>query len=147
MQYLSLKFYIFLLLLLAAYYAMPKNRRYAVLLLGSIVFYVSISGSGIFFLALAAAAGFFGGLLIDRAASRVRRRAYLFFSSVLCLSPLLIIRASGFFSPSGIIVPLGISFYTLQIISYLADVYLAKIKSEKNVLIFSLFVSFFPQIV
>lgn len=82
MQYLSLKFYIFLLLLLAAYYAMPKNRRYAVLLLGSIVFYVSISGSGIFFLALAAAAGFFGGLLIDRAASRVRRRAYLFFSSV-----------------------------------------------------------------
>ena len=147
MQYLSLKFYIFLLLLLAAYYAMPKNRRYAVLLLGSIVFYVSISGSGIFFLALAAAAGFFGGLLIDRAASRIRRRAYLFFSSVLCLSPLLIIRASGFFSPSGIIVPLGISFYTLQIISYLADVYLAKIKSEKNVLIFSLFVSFFPQIV
>jgi D-alanyl-lipoteichoic acid acyltransferase DltB (MBOAT superfamily) len=46
-----------------------------------------------------------------------------------------------------LLLPLGISFYTLQAIAYLADVYRAKIQADKNPLKFLLFMSFFPQII
>ena len=46
----------------------------------------------------------------------------------------------------GMLIPLGISFYTLQIIAYMVDVYRGKIQPEKNLFRFALFVSFFPQI-
>ena len=46
----------------------------------------------------------------------------------------------------GVFVPLGISFYTLQLIAYMVDVYKEKIHPEKNLLRFALFASFFPQI-
>lgn len=48
---------------------------------------------------------------------------------------------------SDLILPLGISFYTFQTISYLIDIYWGRIKAEKNILHFALYVSFFPQIV
>lgn len=48
---------------------------------------------------------------------------------------------------SNLILPLGISFYTFQSISYLIDVYWGRIKAERNLLHFALFVSFFPQVV
>ena len=46
----------------------------------------------------------------------------------------------------GMLIPLGISFYSLQIIAYMVDVYRGKIQPEKNLFRFALFVSFFPQI-
>ena len=49
--------------------------------------------------------------------------------------------------PAGWIVPIGISFYSLQLISYTVDVYKEKINAERNFPHFLLFVSFFPQIV
>lgn len=52
--------------------------------------------------------------------------------------------AVGFF---GLILPLGISFYTFQSIGYLIDVYGAKYKSESNILRYAAFVSFFPQLI
>ncbi len=45
------------------------------------------------------------------------------------------------------VVPMGISFYTLQIVSYLTDIYTGKIKPQRNFVKFALFVLFFPQIV
>lgn len=48
---------------------------------------------------------------------------------------------------SNLILPLGISFYTFQSISYLIDVYWGRIEAERNLLRFALFVSFFPQVV
>lgn len=47
----------------------------------------------------------------------------------------------------GLILPLGISFYTFQSIGYIIDVYRKKIRSEKNIFKYALFVSFFPQII
>ena len=45
-----------------------------------------------------------------------------------------------------IILPVGISFYTFQTMSYTIDVYWKRIKSERNLIDFSLFVAFFPQL-
>lgn len=47
----------------------------------------------------------------------------------------------------GWIVPIGLAFYTMQIIAYLADVYRGKIQAQKNLLKYALFILFFPQIV
>ena len=72
---------------------------------------------------------------------------------IICASPLLLIKLTPWF-PSintvfrkSIVVPLGVSFYTLQIIAYISDCYSGKIKPEKNFFRYSLFISFFPQII
>lgn len=54
---------------------------------------------------------------------------------------------SNFFSVDRIILPVGISFYTFQVISYTADVYKGLVKPVKNILDFGFYVSFFPQLV
>lgn len=51
-----------------------------------------------------------------------------------------------YFEPVSIILPLGISFYTFQSISYIIDVYQGKYSAEKNIFKYALFVSFFPQL-
>ena len=51
-----------------------------------------------------------------------------------------------YFEPVNIILPLGISFYTFQSISYIIDVYQGKYSAEKNIFKYALFVSFFPQL-
>ena len=54
---------------------------------------------------------------------------------------------SNFFSVDRIILPVGISFYTFQVISYTADVYKGLVKPVRNILDFGFYVSFFPQLV
>lgn len=49
--------------------------------------------------------------------------------------------------PFDVILPVGISFYTFQALSYTMDVYQGKIKAEKNIIYYAVFVSFFPQLV
>lgn len=51
-----------------------------------------------------------------------------------------------YFEPVNIILPLGISFYTFQSVSYIIDIYQGKYKAERNVFKYALFVSFFPQL-
>jgi len=57
------------------------------------------------------------------------------------------VTGSNFFSVDRIILPVGISFYTFQVISYTADVYKGLVKPVKNILDFGFYVSFFPQLV
>lgn len=58
-----------------------------------------------------------------------------------------VIVGSNFFSVDRIILPVGISFYTFQVISYTADVYKGLVKPVRNILDFGFYVSFFPQLV
>ena len=55
--------------------------------------------------------------------------------------------ATSYFSVDKIILPVGISFYTFQIVSYTADVYKGLVKPVRNILDFGFYVSFFPQLV
>ena len=137
MAYLTLKFYIFLAVIIGAYYALPLNRRYFALLLGSAVFYIYTAKFGAVILFIAAIVTYFAALKIKGS------RTVLVFSVTYALSLLLIIK----YAPFGIVSALGISFYTLQIIAYLADVYRGKCEPQKDFLKYLLFISFFPQIV
>ena len=137
MAYLTLKFYIFLAVIIGAYYALPRNRRYLALLLGSAAFYIYTAKFGAVILLIAAIVTYFAALKIKGS------RPVLVFSVTYALSLLLIVK----YAPFGVLSALGISFYTLQIIAYLVDVYRGKTQPQRDFFKYLLFISFFPQIV
>ena len=88
----------------------------------------------------------------------VRRLLPLYATLTLAIIPLTIYKYYGFAcsiltdvglscKTHSLVIPIGISFFTLQAIGYIIDVYRGKIKSENNLLDYTLFLSFFPQIV
>ncbi len=94
-----------------------------------------------------------------RAQAKSKKKRWLLFALLLNLGVLAVTKYTNFtlrtlfslagraFSPIDLIVPMGISFYTFQALSYLIDVYRAKQESQKSFPKFLLFVSFFPQLV
>ena len=152
MTYLSIQFYIFVLVTLLLYYVLPLRCRWLVLLAGSILFYWWAPGTGteIWIILGTIAIAYGAGLLLER----VQKRILLVAAVVLTVLPWLLIKNGNYFleillhkNPIEWIVPLGISFYTLQIISYLADIYMGRVRAQKNPAKLILYVMFFPQIV
>lgn len=107
---------------------------------------------------------YIAALIFDGGKKYSRKGSLFGFAVIIALMPLLVFKYSGFastivndaFSFLGInikmsglnwAIPLGISFFTLQSLGYMYDVYAHKIHAEKNFITYSLFVSFFPQIV
>lgn len=156
MIYISFGFYVFVLAVTAAYYVIPLKYRWNALLIGSLGFYWHISHNSkksFLILILLAFICWFAAQLMGREGQN--RKRTLCVSCLAVLIPLLIIKEAGFVMdfilhrelPGWWLVPIGFSFYTLQLVAYCADVYREKIKPEKNFLKFLLFVSFFPQII
>src|SRR5690606_35176085 len=107
---------------------------------------------------------FFCALWIERAAGRPSRRLALALSLSTNLGLLGYFKYTGFFveaagdiaslfganslaAPLRLALPIGISFYTFQSLSYSIDVYRGRLSPEKSLLRFALFVAFFPQLV
>ena len=155
MTYVSFGFYLFLALLLLVYFIMPLRFRWVVLLAGSAAFYILLSGEGfpvlLFTLLLSYGAGLLLAFLKERTQKPVLlQRIVLAVSIFLVMAPWFVIKNGSFLlghTNWGLIMPLGISFYTLQIVSYLADVHSGRISAQKNPARYALFVLFFPQIV
>lgn len=155
MTYVSLGFYLFLALLLLVYFIMPLRFRWVVLLAGSTAFYILLSWDGfpmlLFTLLLSYGAGLLLAFLKERPQTSVLlQKSVLAVSILLVMAPWFVIKNGSFLLGHAIwghIVPLGISFYTLQIVSYLADVHSGRISAQKNPAKYALFVLFFPQIV
>ena len=90
------------------------------------------------------------GILLER----MRRKSILAGTVLLILLPWLCCKNGNYIleillhrDAVNWIIPLGISFYTLQIISYLTDIYRGRIEAQRNPAKFALYVTFFPQIV
>ena len=133
-------FLAFLAVLFAAYYIVPKSLRgyrWVILLIGSLYFYY-YSGFILYALATIASTYVFSRLL-GRKKSRVLALVW-FVLHVGLLAAVKIPRI-------GLLMPLGISFYTFQSAGYILDVYRGKAEVEKNPLKLALFVSFFPQMI
>ena len=148
MGYTTLHYLVMVLVLLVFYYVFPLRSRYLVLLAGSLYFYLMLSlshpGLFLFFMITVLAAYGFGRLLESK------KKTVLVAGWVLLLLPLLAVRGRDIILRgqwNSWIVPVGISFYTMQLCAYLADIYRGKISPEKNVLKFVLFASWFPQII
>ena len=151
--------YYFLPLVLATYFLAPKRLKNTVLLLYSLAFYgwgepkllaLMLFTIGMFYLC---------GLLIDRAQTKKGKKFWLWVSVVISLGLLGIFKYADFFISSfnavtGLGVPLlrlalpvGISFYTFQSLSYTIEVYRGNVPAQKNLISFGAYVTLFPQLI
>lgn len=164
MMFNSFAFLVFFTLTLAVYYIVPKKARYIWLLMASYVFYMGWNAKYVVFLLLSTITTYVAAILIERwrekkgytitvfVAGLVLNLGLLFFFKYLdfaleSLSKIvgLTVEKPDFFA--NLLLPLGISFYTFQVIGYLMDVYRGQVAAERNFLRYALFVSFFPRLV
>ena len=143
MDFLTLTFAVFFILSVICYYTMPRKKRWVVLLLSSILFYVWSVPYLIFYLLFSAVTTF----LYGKWAERHKKHGKGILALVVCanLAVLLTVKFAPLAGVS-VMAPMGISFYTLQVIAYCVDVYKGKTEAQSNFLKYFLFVSFFPQI-
>lgn len=162
MLFSSLTFlYFFIPLVMIAYFAV-NNRvwRNIVLLIFSLVFYSWGEPKYLILLVISILLSYLCGLGIEYFRNRTRiSKSVMILSVVILLGFLLSFKYLNFFADniekiSGtsfelktILLPIGISFYTFQILSYIIDLYRNQIKVQKNVLYFALYVCFFPQLI
>ena len=160
MLFSSLPFlFYFLPAVILIYFLVPRGCRNAVLLLSSLFFY----GWGepkYVLLMMATIALFYGcGLAIEKANTKIWKQVWLTLSVVISLSLLAVFKYADFFltsfnSVTGLSLPLlklalpiGISFYTFQCLSYTVDVYRGNVPAQKNPISFGAYVALFPQLI
>lgn len=163
MVFSSLTFmFVFLPIVLLLYYVAPKKLKNLFILISGIIFYAW--GEPIYVLIMIASTmiDYTAGLLIDKFNNKtVIKRICLIVSLVMNIGLLGVFKYSGFimqnidavfgtalYDPAHALpLPIGISFFTFQSMSYTIDMYLGKIKVQKNPITFAAFVTLFPQIV
>lgn len=164
MLFSSLTFiFAFLPLLLFLYFLLKKRwYRNFILLLFSILFYAWGEPKYIFLMFLVILISYIAGILIDKLETKNKtllKNITFILSLILIIGNLIYFKYANFIvdninnifklniSIKAIVLPIGISFYTFQILSYIIDVYRKKIPVQKNILDLSLYVTLFPQLV
>ena len=150
MVFSSLTFlFFFLPIVLISYYSFfPFGNRCKnyILILASLIFYAWGDARFVFLMIFSIIANYFFGLQVD-AHSKANRKLWLVLSILFNLSILIIFKYSGFlFGMKNIPLPLGISFYTFQVMSYIIDVYRKDSKAQKKVTNLALYISLFPKL-
>ena len=159
MSYTSWGYYALVVVLLPIYYALPKKIRWTALLAGSLLFYARLLDRRLQFgvLLFSVAACYAAALLLERlrGGEKVFLRRLVFRTGLLLtMLPLLASKLTSLAAEAAPrlrlpawLVPVGLSFYTLQLAAYLIDVNRGRIEAQKNPLKFCLFATFFPQII
>lgn len=148
--------YYFLPLALLLCYLVPSRARNAFLLLASLVFYAWGEPKYLPVMAAATALGYGFGLATQR--FRRYRKPLLVLSIASSLGFLLYFKYADFFLENlnglggnvpllRLALPVGISFYTFQILSYTVDVYRGEVKAQRNPIDLACYVTFFPQLI
>lgn len=167
MVFNSIDFLIFFPIVVAVYFVVPKKARYIWLLISSYYFYMGWNPKYAALIAASTLITYFSSLLISFYESKGRvtaKKICLWGSLIANLGILCVFKYANFAleniskiaSLAGfgvierrldILLPVGISFYTFQALSYTLDVYRGETKTERNILKYALYVSFFPQLV
>jgi D-alanyl-lipoteichoic acid acyltransferase DltB (MBOAT superfamily) len=165
MLFNSYNFLLFFPIVVFIYYVLPKNSRWVWLLVASYYFYMGWNAKYALLLLTSTAITYVSGCLLE--VWKQRKRLCRWVVALSFLSNLSILFFFKYFdfaienvnrilarlhmellNPSfDVLLPVGISFYTFQALSYTMDVYRGEIKAEKNFFRYALFVSFFPQLV
>ena len=169
MSFYSFSFAIFLLISLFVYYIVPKRFQWLILLAANTVFY-AFSGIGNFIFILASSLiTFFGAKIVsdmnaslkskkselskddfkaEKARTQTKKRIVLLVMLALNLGILIYLKYWRILiGAKTLLLPLGISYYTLSTIGYFMDIYNSKYARETNFLKYFVFVSFFPQLI
>ena len=172
MVFNSIEFLIFFPIVLLLYFLLPHKLRWIMLLTASYYFYVSWNFSLIWLIMFTTAVSYVSAIIIERIKQRYpngekrwQERLWLILTLTVSLGILFFFKYFNFLSDSAngifnlfraenkdptvlnLILPVGISFYTFQTLSYVIDVYRGTVKAEKHLGYYALYVSFFPQLV
>ncbi|MGD9873492.1 MAG: MBOAT family protein [Kiritimatiellia bacterium] len=164
MLFNSAEFIIFFVVLYALYVVFSHRWQNRLLLAGSYIFYGAWDWRFLSLILISTVIDFYCGKAIGRTETPRRRKAFLVVSMVSNLGLLGVFKYTNFFVQSliallnrlgldvspltlNIILPMGISFYTFQTMSYTIDVYRRQLKPAENILDFALYVTLFPQLV
>ncbi|MGG4446505.1 MBOAT family O-acyltransferase [Brevibacillus porteri] len=150
----------FLPAVLLVYYVSPKKLRNAVLFAASLIFYAWGEPVYIIIMIFTTVFDYINGLVIDKYSHRKPiARAVLFGSICGSLAILSFFKYAGFvvsnvndlfglhIQVADLPLPVGISFYTFQTMSYVVDVYHGKVPAQRNIIAFGTYVTMFPQLV
>ena len=151
--------YYFLPAVVILYFLIPQSLKNGFLLLASLLFYAWGEPRFIFVMLLTVTVNYFCGLIIDRFHQPAPRTAAMVVGVALSLGFLTYFKYFGFFTDVilGLLgkenlftkptLPIGISFYTFQVLTYTVDVYRRKVPVQKIYAKLLLYVSFFPQLI
>lgn len=160
----SVQFMMFFAVVFSVYWLMPQRHRNKLLLAASYIFYASWDWRFLSLVLISTLVDYICGLQIHKTDDKRVRKLYLGLSITINLSLLCFFKYFNFFLDNlyvilhwlgltinpislQIILPLGISFYTFQTMSYSLDIYRKKIEPTRNFCDFALFVSYFPQMI
>lgn len=164
MLFNSTDYLLFFPVVVMLYYAFPDKWKWALLLAASYFFYACWKLEYVALIMITTLADYFIGLRIAKADQKRKKKNWLVLSILLNLGMLAGFKYLNFFSQSindvlglfsgessftvlNILLPVGISFYIFQSLSYTIDVYRGTAPAERHLGIFALYVSFFPQLV
>lgn len=164
MLFNSIEYLIFFPAVVALYFAINHRWKWVLLLAASYLFYMSWKVEYVLLIMASTLVDYYAGLKMGALKQKAKRKKYLVLSLIVNLGILAGFKYFNFFSESindllrifdsdhkspllNVLLPVGISFYTFQTISYSIDVYRGIKKPEKHLGIFALYVSFFPQLV
>lgn len=164
MLFNSLSFAVFLPIVFALYWILPHRFRWILLLVASYYFYMSWDFKYIVLILFTTVVSYSAARLIEGKSNKRYKKAVLLIAAILCLGVLFFFKYFTFVSQTiseviglfsikinpitlYLILPVGISFYTFQTLSYVIDVYRGDIEAEHHFGKYATFVSFFPQLV
>lgn len=157
----SIFIFCFLPLVLIAYYALKpwRTAQNVLLLFVSLIFYAWGEPQYILIMLGSIAANYLFGILVGKSSNNIVSKSIVALSVAFNLGILFVFKYLGFFDQNverffgidlftvNLLLPIGISFYTFQAISYVVDVYRGKGIAQKNPLNVGLYIAFFPQLV
>jgi alginate O-acetyltransferase complex protein AlgI len=160
MLFSSISFlYYFLPAVLILYFLSPWKMKNIVLLVASLIFYFCGEPAYSVLMVASIISGYLHGLWIDRARGSRYAKIPLISSVVFSIGLLMFFKYTDFFITNinwafkinipltHILLPIGISFYTFQILSYTIDVYRGQARVQKSIIKFAAYVSLFPQLI
>ena len=165
MLFNSWQFGVFLPIVFGLYWSVPQRFRSLLILIASYWFYKSWNVKYIVMILFTTIISYMAGIFLERyRENKSVKKFILTFTLLSCLGVLFVFKYFNFFSESlvnflsmfavhlhhttlKLLLPVGISFYTFQTLSYVIDVYRGKVKAERHFGIYAAFISFFPQLV
>ncbi len=160
MVFASIPFlYYFLPVVLILYFIAPRAFKNTVLLVSSLFFYAWGEPKYVFLMIITILVNYFLGLLVEKYRGKSLSKVFVIASVVFSIGLLGYFKYADFFIENfalvtgmsvktlNIVLPIGISFYTFQILSYTVDVYRGNVEAQKNPITLGAYISLFPQLI
>lgn len=149
----------FLPIVLALYYLVPNKFKNLILLISSFIFYFYGEPKYVLLMASSIISTYICGILVDKYRGTKTAKLFLILEIIISIGLLIYFKYADFIIKNinlwlsqkidliNVLLPIGISFYTFQMISYVVDIYRGEVKVQKNILKLATYVSLFPQLI